>query len=124
MHNRWLLFMIGIVFLFLTACGTISTDTGAGDQYPEKMNVDEKEVDYNQEVIDIVNRTDLPAVKLAIEPNQEAKYVIKVDDETYKVMNIPGVNSPIVQIFNGTEIQHQFEFSKNDYHKLTKILVK
>lgn len=121
-RNSCFLCMLWIVFLLLTACGNTSQNSGSTGHHPEKMEVNGKEVAYNQDVIDIVNRTDLPVPKLAIEPNQETEYVIKVEDETYKVMNISGVNSPIVQILNGEDIHHQFELSKSDFQKLKNLL--
>jgi len=112
---------LSLITIFLVcvlgACNGDSETIGSV-KYME-LNGTKKE--YNQEVIDIINKTGENPVKLFISNQQQPKYVIKVGSDTYKIFQFPNEGYAIVEI-KTDKVNNLYELSEKEYNKLVKIL--
>ncbi len=104
--------MLLLVSALVSCSQPSNTDT-------KTMIVNQKEVSFNQNVIDLVEHRESPTVKYAIGPDMKPDYIIEVNNEVYQIYQVS--KNAIVSLKSENE-NYLYELSERKYNKLVKVL--
>ncbi|MCP1123683.1 hypothetical protein CN326_06275 [Bacillus sp. AFS018417] len=112
-------FTLLIIILFcLTSCSPLSNNKEYSDV--KTMKINNREVPFNQKIINIINQRETDNVKYAMVGNIEPNYTIHVKNDTYKIFDLD--NEIVLVIAKIKEKDNRYTITKNNYKKLVKLI--